>query len=210
VVKKAQPDSTTSRPAAKPPPTAGPDDRRWLPVETFHGWLTERTGNRDFAAADLTRLVRTTVHTMQRYSVRYHRPDRPDLEWEQLPFSHWNERALISRSNGLGMVPAKHGVCIITPVFGLYVWGPNCEAFRPVSSGRSDNTGARSVPRQPTGPKSARDWQDLVLREQYCAAHAARPLLTGPELDQACIDCFGRSPGVSEINKFLQRVRGER
>jgi hypothetical protein len=176
-------------------------------VETFHGWLTERTGNRDLAANDLTRLVRTTVHTMQRYHARYHRPDRPDLEWEQLPFSYWNERALISRSNGLGMIPAKRGVCIITPVFGLYVWGPNCEAFRPVSSGQGDNTGARPISRQPTGPKTARDWQDHVLREMYRAFFDKRAMPTASELQTSCTKHVGVTPDVSKINEFLRRVR---
>jgi hypothetical protein len=123
VGKKAQAKSTTPQLVAKPPPTSGPDDLRWLPVETLHGWLTERTGNRELAADDLTHLVRTTVHTMQRYLGRYRRSDRPDLEWEQLSFSYWHERALKSWSDGLRMTPAKYGVCTPIPVFGLYVWG---------------------------------------------------------------------------------------
>ena len=208
MAKKASPTSTTSRPAAKPPPAAGPDDPRWLPAATFHGWLTERSGNRDLAANDLTQLVRTTVHTMQRYLDRNRRPDRPDLEWEQLPFSHWNERALTSWSAGLRVTSAKqHGVGAGIPAFGLYVWGPNCEAFRPAFLGPGDNTGARSIPRQPSGPKTARGWQDHVLREIVRAFWDKRPEPTASELAQSCIERLGIAPETSAITRFLRNVR---
>jgi len=69
--------------------------------------------------------------------------------------------------------------------------------------------GSRSARRQQTGPKTARRWQDHVLREQYRAASEGRPLLTGPELASSCEEHLGVTVDVSDINKFLKKAREE-
>jgi hypothetical protein len=77
------------------------------------------------------------------------------------------------------------------------------------STSEVSTVGSRSVLRQQTGPKTARRWQDHVLREQYRAASEGRPLLTGPELADSCTEHLGVEVDVSDINKFLKKAREE-
>ena len=77
------------------------------------------------------------------------------------------------------------------------------------SDKQGSTTGSRPVLRQQTGPKTARRWQDHVLREQYRAAAEGRPLLTGSELANSCEEHLGVTVDVSDINKFLKRAREE-
>jgi hypothetical protein len=74
-----------------------------------------------------------------------------------------------------------------------------------LSTSEVDTTGSRSVLRQQTGPKTARDWQDHVLREVVRGARAGRRLPTGPELADF-LQQLGITVEPTAINKFLRDV----
>jgi hypothetical protein len=192
------------------------DSFDWVPLEIPHRWLAERIGNRDLAVHDLGAALAEQVRTMRRYFGRFRDLSRPDLEREQLEFSFWVEHRLSSWSDGLRIGLANRGVDYPIPAVGIYAWKPDLEQvwpdmFRPAPvSGLGNGAVLRPVLRQTPGPKTARDWQDHVLREMYRAAAEARRLPTGPELADSCTEYLGVMVDVGDINKFLKKVRDER
>jgi hypothetical protein len=102
----------------------------------------------------------------------------------------------------------------------ITVWpfGGSCPwPFEPPERWSIVDTGAelstakvRAALRQTPGPKTARDWQDHVLREMYRAYYDRRAMPTGPELSTSCTEYLGVTADVSDINKFLKAVRDER
>jgi hypothetical protein len=74
------------------------------------------------------------------------------------------------------------------------------------SDKQGSTTGSRSVLRQQTGPKTARRWQDHVLRKIVRETRAGRPHPSAPELAQSCLDDLNISVETTAINKFLRDV----
>jgi hypothetical protein len=207
------PDPSTALPAL---PLDSPD---WVPLDTPYHWLTERFGNPELAAHDLHTALATPpphgVRTLQRYLGRYRDPDRPELERELLDFSHWEKRRLISGRDGLcDGPPIRPGQSFAQyfPIFGVFAWKPDLARVWPMmfsanEAAASTTTSApRSVLRQPTGPKTARSWQDHVLREIVRATCAGRPHPSASELAQSCLDDLNISVEPTAINKFLRDV----
>jgi hypothetical protein len=92
----------------------------------------------------------------------------------------------------------------------FFAWGPDLQRIWPGSSPEVSTAGSRSVLRQQTGPKTARRWQDHVLREIVRASFDLRPRPTAAELARSCTEHVGVTPDTSQINEFLRRVRAER
>ena len=139
------------------------DDPRWVPLEDLHALLIPRTGNRDLAARDLTKLLATPpprgVRSMRRYFGRYRDLSRPDLEREQLEFAFWEEHTLSSWSDGLCIVRPKQGVSQAIRAVGLYGWKPDFDKavprLAPVSDSPADDT---QPPPQRRGPVLTHNW----------------------------------------------------
>jgi hypothetical protein len=89
----------------------------------------------------------------------------------------------------------------------FYAWGPDLQRIWPGPAPEADTTSSRSVLRQPSGPKTARRWQDHVLREIARASYEMRPRPTASELARSCSEHVGVTPDTSQINEFLRRVR---
>jgi hypothetical protein len=96
----------------------------------------------------------------------------------------------------------------------LYAWGPHLLRLWPtVAAGSGDGAASttastsQSLVRQPSGPKTARGWQDHVLREIVRAAYAQRPVPAASALARSCTEHLGVTPDVSKINEFLRKVR---
>jgi len=141
----------------------GPGDSRWAPLDDLHAPLIPRTGNRDLAAHDLTKLLATPppygVRSMRRYFGRYRDLSRPELEWELLEFSFWEEHALSSWSDGLCIVRPKQGVSQAVQAVGLYGWKPDFDKAVPGLAPASDSpTDAMQPPLQRRGPVLTHDW----------------------------------------------------
>jgi hypothetical protein len=206
------------------------DSFDWVPLDIPHRWLAERIGNPDLAAHDLATALAKRVRSMRRYFGRFRDLSRPDLEREQLEFSFWVEHRLTSWTHGLRIGLANRGVDYPIPAVGVYAWKPDLELVWPdmfasapakeavsvaasipaSTAGSGDDTTPRSVLRQTPGPKTARDWQDHVLREAYRAAAEGRRLPSGSELADSCAEYLGVTVDVGDINKFLKKVREKR
>src|SRR5262245_23072173 len=112
----------------------GPGDSRWAPLDDLHALLVPRTGNRPLAAQDLTKLLATPppngVRSMRRYFGLYRDLSRPELEWELLEFSFWDEHRLSSWKDGLCIGPARPVTTVVRAV-GLYGWKPDFDKAVP-------------------------------------------------------------------------------
>jgi hypothetical protein len=113
-----------------------------------------------------------------------------------------------------GLRPHDRDLYIIRP-HAFFAWGPEVQRLWPASTTEpniagSNTTGSRSVLRQPTGPKTARRWQDHVLREIVRAHWEGRPDPPASELAQSCTVHVGVTPETSAITRFLRDVRDGR
>jgi hypothetical protein len=60
--------------------------------------------------------------------------------------------------------------------------------------------------RRPSGPKPARNWQEHVMRKVIHAYSKGRPIPSGPDLAQSCLDDLDLEVDVSAINKLLREL----
>jgi len=60
--------------------------------------------------------------------------------------------------------------------------------------------------RRPSGPKPARNWQEHVMRKVIHAYSNGRPIPSGPDLAQSCLDNLDLEVDVSAINKLLREL----
>jgi hypothetical protein len=60
--------------------------------------------------------------------------------------------------------------------------------------------------RRPSGPKPARNWQEHVMRKVIHAYSRGRPIPSGPDLAQSCLDDLDLEVDVSAINKLLREL----
>jgi hypothetical protein len=111
----------------------GPGDSRWAPLDDLHAPLIPRTGNRELAALDLTKLLATPpphgVRSMRRYFGLYRDRSRPELEWELLEFSFWEEHVLSGWSDGLCIRHIRSRQAL--RAVGFYGWKPDFEKIYP-------------------------------------------------------------------------------
>ena len=113
-----------------------------------------------------------------------------------------------------GLRPHDRDLFAIRPQ-AFFAWGPEVQRLWPASTTESNTAGSntagsRSVLRQPTGPKTARRWQDHVLREIIRAHWEGRPDPPASELAQSCTVHVGVTPETSAITRFLRDVRDGR
>lgn len=183
------------------------DDPRWAPLDDLHGLLIPRTGNRDLAAHDLTKLLATPpprgVRSMRRYFGRYRDLSRPDLEREQLEFSFWEEHALSSWSDGLCIVRPKQGVGQAIRAVGIYAWKPD---FDKAVLGLAPAMEIEAVVRSRPGPKSRYPFWRF---EAAAFAHdfykkKKRTPTAGEIAEHLQLTCDGWAPDESDIRDLLR------
>jgi hypothetical protein len=114
--------------------------------------------------------------------------------------------------SGSARIMEKDGMVTVWPFGGGVGWKPEPpEAWSIVDTGAKLSAAkVRAALRQTPGPKTARDWQDHVLRELYRAYYDRRAMPTGPELATSCEEHLGITADVSDINTFLRNVRAGR
>jgi hypothetical protein len=182
------------------------EDPRWVPLEVPHRLLTQRTGDRDLAAHDLTTLLATQVRSMRRYFGRDRDPRRPNLERELLPFSFWDEHKLSSWRDGLCIRHVQSSQAM--PAVGLYAWEPDLQKFLPAA--KTDDS--MRPPSRPRGPPVTEDWFTI------CGEIARRCIESGrvripknqtelvEDILQWCRNEHDREPAKSSVHEAVRRV----
>jgi hypothetical protein len=146
-------------------------------LEVPHGLLTQRIGNPELAARDLAKLLAKRergVRSMRRYFGRFRDPSRPNLEWELLPFSFWDEHVLESWSDGLCYRHIRSRQPILA--VGFYVWKPDLATAgltdAPATDASPTATSADAKPPRKPGTKYKDDWPEVVAQKLiYLARH---------------------------------------
>jgi hypothetical protein len=135
------------------------DDHRWRPASDLHTQLCRQTSSRDFAAKDLTDLLRTRVRSMRRRGrpeVVSRRPLVFAPERELLKFSFWIEHELLCTNTGLlAHVRGSRARFLYGDVF--FFWSPDLKP--------TPKPARPSTPRLKPGPNKHRDWPKLIRHE---------------------------------------------
>jgi hypothetical protein len=191
VGKKAKRKSTTTQPVAKPPLHSSD----WWPWRRAVECTRERMGSRDVGDAALTVAVNRGDVWIKVEAIDFSAdPPAQISEIVEAPkIVKWLGQPVIDLRR-----PDQHT---------FFAWGPNLQRLWPAPAAESSDVAVpRSIPRQPSGPKTARSWQDHVLREIVRAVRAGRPQPPASELARSCYDCLTISVEPTAINKFLRDV----
>jgi len=193
----------------------------WWPGAQAILYVRKQVGNRTLAddelAAAINRLdVRIKIEALDR------RTDPPQKISEVLQKTFFRNYPFKPFWNNIcprpytpdGLRPHDRDLYTVRPQ-AFFAWGPEVQRLWPASTtesntAESNTTGPRSVLRQPTGPKTARRWQDHVLREIVRAHWEGRPDPPASELAQSCTVHVGVTPETSAITRFLRDVRDGR
>jgi hypothetical protein len=192
---------------AKPPPLQSPNWWSWeRAIPYVRKQLGRDVGDFDLADAMNRRDVAIKIESIDR------RADPPKRVSAVLGDEFFRDFRVQPGLGGLLVVALAQNLRLPREHV-LYAWGPHLLRLWPAAAGSGDGAASttastsRSVLRQSSGPKTARSWQDHVLRELYRAFYAQRPMPAAPELAQSCLDHVGFMPDVSKINEFLRKVR---
>jgi len=60
--------------------------------------------------------------------------------------------------------------------------------------------------RRPPGRRPTRNWQEHVRNEIIRAFHSGKPMPSGPDLAQSCLESVGHAPDVSAMNKLIKDI----
>jgi hypothetical protein len=211
---KAKKKATTARSL----PLVSPN---WWPGAQVVLYVRERVGDRTIADTDLAAAI-NRLDVPIKIEALDRRTDPPRKISEVLQKTFFHNYPFKAFFHGVGprphtpdgLRPHDRDLYTIRP-HAFFAWGPEVQRLWPASTTESNTvgsntTGSRSAPRQPTGPKTARRWQDHVLREMVRAYFEMRPRPTAAELARSCTEHVGVTPDTSQINEFLRRVRAER
>ena len=198
--KKAKQKSTTS-PAAKSLPLQSPN---WWPWRRAIPYVREQVAVDHVADFDLATAMNNRDVRIKIEAVDYKQtpPKRISAVLDEVNFFPYFR---IRPQRGLVVVQLTPDKCMFSGA-AFFAWGPDLQRIWPASTTKVDTAGSRSVLRQPSGPKTARAWQDHVLREIVRANRTGRPHPSASKLAQSCLDDLNISVETTSINKFLRDV----
>jgi hypothetical protein len=187
------------------------DDPRWLPLEVPHRWLTERTGNHELAAADLTKLLATPPPRGVRSMVRLW----PGEDRRLLPFSYWTKHYASWANNRLRVWPSRpFHIGPEGPIHedAHFAWEPDLKKFRPkrVASVASSEPAPEMPARR--GQPMKHDWVAIaveITRQVYREHKGKVPktdLQTAKAMQQWCLDQGKSEPVISEMRAVVKAV----
>jgi hypothetical protein len=193
----------------------------WWPGAQAILYVRERVGDRTIADTDLAAAI-NRLDVPIKIEALDRRTDPPRKISEVLQKTFFHNYPFKAFVNGIcplphtpdGLRPHDKDLYTIRP-HAFFAWGPEVQRLWPASTTESNTagsntTGSRSVLRQQTGPKTARRWQDHVLREIVRAHWEGRPDPSASELAQSCTVHVGVTPETSAITRFLRDVRDGR